>query len=112
MTTNPAPTVIDANELTLLVADRPDARAYQANPIDLTDRAEARETLAALRAEGETVVLVGIELDDPTEPDNRIVLSRDDLVAVQFVDVAGQPVDVVQLLARVDDLECVHLTAH
>lgn len=109
MTTNTARTIIDASELTLLVADHPDARAYQANPIDLSDPGEARETLAALRAEGE-IVVVGIEFDDPDEPGNRIVVTG--LDAVRFLDVARQPIDVVQLLARVDDLECVHLTAH
>ncbi|MDJ0454089.1 hypothetical protein [Gordonia amicalis] len=109
MTDTNAPAVIDASDLTLLVSDTPDARAYQANPIDLSDPVEARETLAALRDEGE-IVVVGIECDDPDEPGNRIVVTG--LDAVRLVDVAGQPIDVVQLLVRVDDLECVHLTAH
>lgn len=85
MTTNTARTIIDADELTLLVSDNPDARAYQANPIDLSDRGKAREMLAALRAEGETV-LVGVEFDDPDEPGSRIVLVGESLRAVEFVD--------------------------
>lgn len=104
MTDTNAPAVINASELTLLVSDRPDARAYQANPIDLSDPIEARETLAALRADQSTVVLIGIEFDDPTEPGNRVVLAGDDLGAVRFVDDVGTDLGTGHALTNVGSI--------
>lgn len=110
MTDTNAPAVINASELTLLVADHPDARAYQANPINLSDPVEARETLAALRAEGEIVVVVGIEFDDPDEPGNRVVLTGDDLLAAEFVDDEDGLIALNNVLHHLDDLAQVLVT--
>lgn len=106
--TTAVPTVIDASELTLLVGDRPDTRVYLANPVDLSDRDEARRTLAALRDYIATV-LVGIEFDDPLDPSNRTVLAGAHFAAVEFATAAGDPISTGDVLDRLDDLD--HITA-
>lgn len=104
MTANTTRKAIDADELTLLVSDSPDARAYRANPIDLSDPVQARETLTALRGEGETV-LVGIEFDDPCEPGNRTVLTRvGNLAALEFFDDRSQAIPFNEVLGSISAL--------
>ncbi|QHN30793.1 hypothetical protein GII32_10735 [Gordonia amarae] len=107
--TTAVPTAIDAGELTLLVGDRPDTRAYLTNPVDLSDRDEARRTLAALRDHIATV-LVGIEFDDPKEHDNRVVLAGADLAAVEFTTAAGNTIPTDEVLDRLADLDHITVT--
>ncbi|GAB03897.1 hypothetical protein GII30_14970 [Gordonia amarae] len=103
-----APTGIDAAELTLLVGE-PGARAYDAYPIDLADRAEAQQALSDLPAEA--TALVGIEFDDPEESGNRIVLADEGLDAARFVDNHGHRLAPDHVLPRLDSLRRVVLTA-
>ncbi|OBA38983.1 hypothetical protein [Gordonia sp. 852002-51296_SCH5728562-b] len=107
MSDNTAPTVIDAAELTLLVGI-PGAPAYDAYPIDLADRDEARQGLSDLPAEASA--LVAIEFDDPEERGSRIVLADAGLDAAQFVDDEDGLVAVDDVLAQLAHLQHVLLT--
>ncbi|OBC01751.1 hypothetical protein [Gordonia sp. 852002-50395_SCH5434458] len=103
-------TILHADEVTLLVTDRPaSASITDTYPIDLADRDEAREALADLRRDG-ALTLVGIEFDDPEEVNSRIVLRGADLAAAAFVDRGGHRIDADRVLDRFDELAHVELT--
>ena len=104
MTDTTAPTTVDADELTLLVGRDASTAPYRAYPVDLADPATVFENLRDLRRDG-SVVLVGIEFDDPQEPGNRIVLAAPDLTAVEFVDADSASIPTDEVLKRLDDLD-------
>lgn len=104
----PTHTVVDADQLTLLVALDPKTPACRAFPVDLTDRAAALDTVGDLRRDV-TLTLIGIEFEDPREPGSQLVITGDSLAAVTFT-ATGDSIPATSVLDNITELGSITVT--